>query len=92
MMEKKTARDSVGSDGGVIVKYTPYRHRRRRGDLPIDRARLIRRQQNGRGRATTAITVVDNPDSGRLIELCRCRLSNVRFFIRYFIVRINIIK
>lgn len=60
MMEKKTARDSVGSGGGVIVKYTPYR-RRRRGDLPIDRARLIRRQQNGRGRATTAITVVDNP-------------------------------
>lgn len=60
MMEKKNARDSVG--GGVIVKYTPYRRRRRRrGDLPIDRARLIRRQQNGRGRATTAITVVDNP-------------------------------
>jgi len=58
MMEKKNARDSVGG-GGVIVKYTPYR--RRRGDLPIDRARLIRRQQNGRGRATTAITVVDNP-------------------------------
>jgi len=56
--KKSTGVSRLG--GGVIVKYTPYR-RRRRGDLPIDRARLIRRQQNGRGRATTAITVVDNP-------------------------------